>query len=178
MSALIKHMVTDWWLAVKLYRRHVLRVLRMIVVLLLVMMVLASWTTNVSNLYSSSLGLGQAFPRAEKRHIVLAAGIVGLMVSLAGIRDYFVDFLIFLGVLIPPIAGVYIYHALAGIPACRGKLSFSALGAWMGGAGLAMMTSAGWFTLTGVPALDSLFAAVFLYLLATKGRASRLRSQP
>ncbi|WP_417460436.1 hypothetical protein [Kordiimonas sp.] len=141
----------------------------------LVMMVLASWTTNVSNLYSSSLGLGQAFPRLGRAQVVWVAGLVGLLISLAGIRDHFVDFLIFLGVLIPPIAGVYIAHSFAGLPSRGSALSLLAIGAWLGGTCLALVTSMGYINLTFVPALDSFFAAVALYLIFTRGRASTPR---
>ncbi|WP_020399695.1 cytosine permease [Kordiimonas gwangyangensis] len=144
----------------------------------LIMMVLASWTTNVSNLYSSSLGFAQAFPSLGRRTIVIGAGLLGLMVSLAGIRDYFVDFLIFLGVLIPPIAGVYIVHVLARAEGTRRAFSPLAFLAWAMGAGAAFLTSSGVFTLTGIPALDSLGVATVVYWLAIKGRVSMLRLQP
>ena len=144
----------------------------------LIMMVLASWTTNVSNLYSSSLAFAQAFPMLGRRTIVIGAGILGLMVSLAGIRDYFVGFLIFLGVLIPPIAGVYIVHVLARAPVARHAFSPLALAAWAIGGGVAILTSNNIFTLSGISALDSLGVATVIYWLAIKGRASTLRSLP
>ncbi len=71
-------------------------------------MVFASWTTNVNTLYSTSLSVAQLLPNAKDWFLTLLAGIVGTILALAGIMEHFVDFLIMIGIIIPPIAGVYL----------------------------------------------------------------------
>jgi cytosine permease len=73
----------------------------------------ATLKINDWNLYAASLGvvnfadrvLGRRLHRAM---VTLALGLVGSVLSAAGILDSFTDFLILLGVVFPPIAGIMI----------------------------------------------------------------------
>src|SRR5690606_28767652 len=71
----------------------------------LAMIVFATWTSNANNLYSTSLTLASVFTRYEKWKITVVAGVLGTILAAMGVMAYFVDFLVFLGVCIPPIAG-------------------------------------------------------------------------
>lgn len=71
----------------------------------LLMVILAQWTSNDNNLYSASLGVAniKAIP---KWRIALVLGIIATAIAAIGITGFFVPFLVFLGVFIPPIGGV------------------------------------------------------------------------
>ena len=68
---------------------------------------------NDINLYSSSLGLATMinalFNKVSNRNaLVWALGIVGTVLSVVGIINYFTSFLTLLGVAIPPVAGIMV----------------------------------------------------------------------
>lgn len=71
----------------------------------LLMVILAQWTSNDNNLYSASLGVSniKAIPKWK---ISIALGIIATAIAAIGITDFFVPFLVFLGVFIPPIGGI------------------------------------------------------------------------
>ena len=74
----------------------------------LLVLVLATWTTNVSNAYSSGFALlSLTNSKDDKRPLfVLIAGVVGTLLAVFGITNYFNAFLNILSVFIPPIIGV------------------------------------------------------------------------
>lgn len=71
----------------------------------LFMVILAQWTSNDNNLYSASLGISniKAIPKYK---ISLVLGLIATIIGVAGVTDFFVPFLVFLGVFIPPIGGI------------------------------------------------------------------------
>ena len=76
----------------------------------LVALVLATWTTNVTNAYSGGLAVSNLFGFGEDRFRVscAAAGVTGTVLAAAGLLSRFEFFLNILSALIPPIAGVMI----------------------------------------------------------------------
>ncbi len=72
-----------------------------------IVLLLAQWTTNDSNLYSGSLGLAGVVP-FPKPYLVLAMGVLGIAIASIGIENFFVPYLVFLGTFMPPVAGVII----------------------------------------------------------------------
>jgi cytosine permease len=74
-------------------------------------LITATIKINDWNLYSASLGvvnfadqvLGVRFNRAL---VTIGVGVVGTALAAAGILDHFIDFLVTLGVAVPPIAGI------------------------------------------------------------------------
>jgi cytosine permease len=139
----------------------------------LCVIVFAAWTTNSANLYSSSLGLSVIFGRVARWKLCIVAGVVGTAFAVSGIADYFIPFLLLLGITIPPIAGIYVadffivrgqkfaMEDLAVLP----TYSIPAFAAWFLAATFAYITSKGILTATGVPALDSAITAFFVYAL-------------
>ncbi len=74
----------------------------------LVAMILATWTTNVTNGYSAGIALTRMFGFSEDRRWIgtLIAGVIGITVAVAGIT---VDSLYgFMSTITPPIAGVMV----------------------------------------------------------------------
>ncbi|WP_439106185.1 purine-cytosine permease family protein [Congregibacter sp.] len=75
--------------------------------LALAVLVFATWTTNVINLYSTALASRASVPLGDYRSVVIIMGVVGTAAAIVGISDQLIDFLILMGLLVPPIAGVY-----------------------------------------------------------------------
>ena len=76
----------------------------------MLVLILATWTTNVGNAYSAGIAVVNVFKlKDDKRAAVTAiCGIIGILLSLGGIVYYFVDFLSILSYLITPICAVLI----------------------------------------------------------------------
>lgn len=144
----------------------------------LLVLVFATWTTNTGNLYSNSLVLKTIFTRVPQWLIVIVAGALGTLLAVIGITHYFIGFLIFLGISIPPIAGIYIadyffvhkrnyeIRNLKKQPA----IAYPAFIAWFIAAFVAYLTTYELFTLTSIPACDAIVVAFVLYLAEYKFR--------
>ena len=76
----------------------------------LVALVLATWTTNVTNAYSGGLSMSNLFGFGEDRFRIttVIAGALGTVLAAVGLLSRFEAFLNILSALIPPIAGVMI----------------------------------------------------------------------
>lgn len=79
-------------------------------ILALSVLIIATWTTNVMNAYSSGLALNQLlhWPDERRQWATLIAGVLGSALAAAGILNNFMGFLMLLTVTIPPIAGVLV----------------------------------------------------------------------
>ena len=79
-------------------------------ILALSVLIIATWTTNVMNAYSSGLALNQLlhWPPERRRLATVIAGVIGSALAAAGILSSFMSFLMLLTVTIPPIAGVLV----------------------------------------------------------------------
>jgi cytosine permease len=151
----------------------------------LLVLIFATWTTNTGNLYSNALVLKTIFTRVPQWLLVLALGVLGTIMAVAGITQYFIGFLIFLGIAIPPVAGIYIadyffvhkrnyrVERLGTQPA----IAYPAFVAWMLGAGVAYLTTYGYFTLTSIPACDAILVAFVAYLLDNRLMGPARRGQ-
>ena len=74
-----------------------------------IVLILAQWTTNDNNLYSSVLGLSNAingrFPYVRWK-LTLIVGLVSTVISAIGVQKYYMNFLTILTSTIPAVAGV------------------------------------------------------------------------
>ena len=154
----------------------------------LIVMVFATWTTNINNLYSASLSIARMMPRVRDWVITLVSGVIGTLLALAGIMDHFVEFLILLGIIVPPIAGVYLadYFLLREtriaivqsdpVPEFR----WDAMAAWDLGCAVGFVERMSDWSLTSVTAIDTLLMGmVVLWVwsrVQTKAAASASRS--
>jgi cytosine permease len=128
----------------------------------LLVLVLSTWTINAANLYSASLSLTATFPRVPQWKFTLFAGALGALLSVAGILDAFVSFLLLLGAIIPPIAAIYVIDAFRSRHS-QAPVHWPAIVTWFASAGIALLANSGHFTLTTVPALDATLAAILIY---------------
>jgi cytosine permease len=138
----------------------------------MLIVVLTAWSTNSFNLYSATLVGATLRPRQAQWQLSAVAGTVGTVLGLAGISDMLVPYLLWLGILIPPIAGIYLVRewmngraagsATAPPPAWRP----AALLAWLLGSGWAALAPRFGLALTPVPALDSLLVSAAVFALS------------
>ncbi|MFP7493315.1 cytosine permease [Terribacillus saccharophilus] len=140
----------------------------------MLILILAQWTTNDSNLYSSALGFAVIFKRVPKFVLTIIAGAIGTILSILGIYEHFTSFLNFLSVLIPPIGGIYGADYLLNRSKYHFKnldkmknLMFIGMTSWVLSSTIAFMTTPapvgfGLFEITKAPGLDAfLLAFVF-----------------
>lgn len=142
--------------------------------------VAATLKINDWNLYAASLGIvnfvDQVFGRRVNRGVVtLVVGVLGSVLGAAGILDEFTDFLVLLGVVFPPIAGIMVAeYFVARI--WRPELERSRLvgelprtaPTWVP-ASLAIWATAalfGHFVEWGLPSVNSVVVAMVLYIAA------------
>ena len=76
----------------------------------LIALVLATWTTNVTNAYSGGLALSNLLGFDESKFTITTgiAGAIGTLLAAIGLLDAFQGFLSLMSGLIPPLAGVII----------------------------------------------------------------------
>ncbi|MGL4859566.1 MAG: purine-cytosine permease family protein [Enterobacteriaceae bacterium] len=144
----------------------------------IIVLVFAQWTTNSNNLVSASLGLSVAVQWISRPLLVIIMACVGLALAYNGMINNFAQFLSILGVLIAPIAGVYLaqYYLLDASrltltqQTVRGLEPIAAL-SWGLGSLVSLLTSedfAGLFQITTVSALDGVLSAMLAYWLLQK----------
>lgn len=154
----------------------------------LLVIVLATWTSNDKNLYESALSLSTLLPRWQRWQLTAAAGAIGTALATAGIFEHFVELLIFLGITIAPVAGVYLsdfhFERRRYEPdyAAVDNVRWQAFAAWAAGilAGLLTLPRSshgfGVLDMTGIPALDAMLIAATAYIVLRKVLAARVRS--
>ena len=149
-------------------------------VLALGILVFATWTTNTVNLYSTALAARASIPVGRYRSVTVVSGIVGTAAALIGIADNLIDFLVVLGLLVPPIAGVYLCNFFL-----LGRTDFSTarlderppirVNAVVVGIGSGILATWMYFSdlsLTTIAPLDSLVISIVAYLVLEKATGS------
>lgn len=147
----------------------------------ILVLTLAQWTTNTSNLYSASLGFSVVFKKVPKKLITIVAGIFATLLAVLGIYDNFLSFLNIITVFVSPIGGIYTAEYLL---VDRKKFSFEgidrnkswvvrSLAVWVAATLFAFMTTAapdgfGWFQVTTIPALDAIMFAFIVQWISGK----------
>jgi len=145
----------------------------------LLVIILATWTSNDKNLYESALSLATLLPQRERWQLTAIAGAMGTGLAAAGIFEHFIELLIFAGIAIAPIAGVYLAdfqrdpsRFTRDGPNC--SVCWHSFAAWAGGifVGLAALPRSSHglelVRLTSIPALDALLAAALCQWLLVK----------
>ncbi|AJY75192.1 cytosine permease [Paenibacillus beijingensis] len=139
--------------------------------------VLATVKINDFNLYSSSLSITNVIDTLFKKKVnrglvTLIIGLIGTVLSAIGILGKFQGFLVFLGVWIPPVAGIILvdYFILktsrnlldatrpeGKLPASAARINPIALVAWIVG------FLVGYFVQFGIPSITSLLVSSAVY---------------
>ncbi len=135
-----------------------------------------SWILNSLNLYSTTLSIEATVPKLPDTPLIVALGALGTIAAFFNILDVFLTFLFYLAVIFAPVAGViavdYLFVRRSAYhderEAMERPLIPSALVAWVAGAVVALLGASGYFTVTGVAALDAIVVAATVYLLTSR----------
>ena len=149
-----------------------------------ILLLLASWSSNVLCLYSAGLSVATILKRVDLRTILLAAGTAGTALAMLHAQDYLTRYLILLGIALPPIASIYASEALLFRDAfsletlkTESAVSWPAFAAWGGAVAAGYAAYSERASFTGVAALDSILAAFLIYAgLGYARRAAARRS--
>lgn len=138
----------------------------------LAVLVFSTWITNTANLYSATLTLATV-SRTPSWKLTVAGSVVATGLAVGGFMSHFLDFVMTLSIVIPPLASIYVVDFFVvrqqrydvDALAQSGAFGWPALASWALASLVAWMTTfAGW-TLTTQPTLDSLLVALVAYLL-------------
>ena len=132
---------------------------------------LGAWSSNVLCLYSSGLSIATILERFKLRHIIIAIGVIGTAIAFVPAQAYLINYLVLLGVTIPPIGAIYIIDAFfvrrfkMSIEDLDSAVSFrpSAFLAWIGAAVAGYLSNQTGVGVTSIASLDSLIVASVLY---------------
>lgn len=127
-------------------------------------LVLSQWTTNDNNIYYASTSVASVVPRLHRAAIVLAFGSGATLLAVVGVSAHFVQFLLWLGVLIPPVGGVMLAHHFIDMKrqvstVATSPFPFPALVGWLSG------IVAGKLLPFGVASMNAIIVGAFAYLL-------------
>lgn len=136
----------------------------------LIVLILATWTTNTGNAYSAGIAVVNIFKlKDNKRSLAtLICGAVGTLLALLGIIDLFVPFLSILGYAIPPIAGVaiadYWIKGKGNADKWKAKEGVNWLGviSWLAGTAVAAFLP-NFF----IPTINAIVVSMLVYVLLT-----------
>ena len=135
----------------------------------MLVLILATWTTNTGNAYNSGIAICNMFSLKDNMRswMTLLAGVIGTLLSLLGFADAFNNFLNIIAALVPAVAGVAIAdYWIMG----RGRpdlwepfdgVNWIGVVAWLAGAAVGK-----WGTFF-VPTLMGIVVAMVVYCLGT-----------
>lgn len=138
------------------------------------LLLLSSWSSNVLSLYSSSLSINTIAPKLALKSITVFIGALGTLIAFTDVQTYFIDFLILLGISIPPVGAIYCINFWVStetkhLNTDRKSYHWSAIYAWLGGCVFGWFSYQGYITITQIASLDSIvFSSVFYLLFRQK----------
>lgn len=140
-------------------------------ILALSVLIVATWSTNVMNAYSSGLAITQLLHWSDERRklATVLAGVLGCLLAASGILQHFTSFLMLLTIMVPPVAGVLVcdyWIARTYTSTEQQGWKFDGIFAW--GAGVAVMLG---LTHPIKNVLGILLAGVVYFLLARRRSA-------
>ncbi|MAV54200.1 MAG: permease [Gammaproteobacteria bacterium] len=141
-----------------------------------VILVFATWTTNSVNLYSTTLAVAIIKPKIPEWKLTVACGVIGTALAMIGITDYFIGFLEWLGVIVPPVASIYLtdYFVLKQknysltLQDSLPDYDHAAIVAWVIGTASSAFTFVSEFSLSTIPTLDALVITAPIYLICRR----------
>lgn len=131
-------------------------------------LLLAAWSTNISNAYSGGLALKNVFPNFTRKTLTLIAGTIGTIIAAAGIVFKFQDFLSFLSMTVSSVAGImwveyYIIQDRKFI--IRKGINWTAVISWLLGSIICYITT---LLNMGIPPLNSIISSGLSYYILEK----------
>lgn len=151
----------------------------------LVVLIFATWSTNITNLYSATLTLATFMPKTPNWKITIGGAIIATILAVTGVvEQYFIGFLLFLGFGSMPIIGVYVVdfffvkesdYSMDRL-ATVAPIGFPALIAWGLGFAVGYMNEFQIFGVTPLPTVDAMVTAAVSYYALVKLIPSQDRS--
>ncbi len=136
----------------------------------MLVLILATWTTNTGNAYMSGLAACKMFSVKDSKRpfVTMLCGALGIVLAVAGLADFLSTYISILGAVVPPIMGVVIcdYFVI-----CKGKkenwapvrgINWIGILAWMIGGGFALLETLGAVTVFS-SALDGVVLSFAAY---------------
>lgn len=144
-------------------------------VIAMLVLILATWTTNTGNAYMSGLAACKMFNVKDKYRpqVTMAVGVLGIILAIMGLADVLNTYITILGAVVPPIMGIVIgdYWVI-----CKGKkelwkpqrgVNWVGIIAWICGGGFAICETIPVFTVFS-PALDGVIISFVVYIVLYK----------
>ncbi|MDG1172234.1 MAG: cytosine permease [Polaribacter sp.] len=127
-------------------------------------LILATWTSNVINIYSSGLAFNNLFNRGDENRskTTLIVGAFGILLAALGVLSHFMSFISLLTITITPIAGVMIsdYFISQTYKEEAQKINWKGIFSWMSGVILMLSMSSEIKNIMGI-----ISAAIVYYIL-------------
>lgn len=136
------------------------------------LLLLGSWSSNVLSLYSSALSFSTIVAHVPLWKIIVAIGTVGTGLAFLDIQEYLVDFLLLLGISIPPVAAIYVIEVLINrksncdIEGLKSEpaINKAAFFAWGSAILMGFLAQNSVFSITTIAAMDTIVISAFIYL--------------
>jgi len=127
-------------------------------------LILATWTSNVINIYSSGLAFNNLFNRGNENRskTTLIVGVFGILLAALGVLSHFMSFISLLTITITPIAGVMIsdYFISHTYKENAQKINWKGIFSWMSGVILMLSMTSEIKNIIGI-----ISAAIVYYIL-------------
>ena len=127
-------------------------------------LILATWTSNVINIYSSGLAFNNLFNRGNENRskTTLIVGVFGILLAALGVLSHFMSFISLLTITITPIAGVMIsdYFISQTYKENAQKINWKGIFSWMSGVILMLSMTSEIKNIIGI-----ISAAIVYYIL-------------
>ncbi len=133
---------------------------------------LGAWSSNVLCLYSAGLSVATLLTNARLAVIVIALGVIGTAIAFVPAQSYLIDFLVLLGIAIPPIGAIYICESIfirkfdmdTDVLTAEPGISWPAMISWLAAIGMGYMSESGVLGLSYIGSIDSLITSALVYL--------------
>ncbi|SFT64708.1 cytosine permease [Halomonas saccharevitans] len=150
-----------------------------------ILLIFACITGNAGNMFQGTLVVSTLFSAFAKWKITVALGVLAAVVGSMDIMGWFIPFLLFLGIATPPVCGIYIADYLVnrrkGFDEARldsdAAIKPRTFVAWGVASFVGFCTVNGWFTLSGIPSVDSILVAFLGYVLLSRVGAGKSAAQ-
>ena len=136
----------------------------------MVVLIIATWTTNTTNAYTGGLAIMKIFNLKDDRRpwVTMACGLLGTALAMVGIMEAFQGIIATLGGILPPVAGVLIADYWIVGKAKKENFCNIPNVNWIGILSWAAGATVGLFFSFFSPALDGIVVAIILYTVLTK----------
>ena len=146
----------------------------------LILLILNVWTTQDNTIYAFSIAASNMFRTKKRTLFVLGGATLALVLSLGGIYEGMINYLIFLGTVIPPVGGIIMadfWMRYGGhfppLDAPLPAFNWAGVIAYVAAAATAFLTGQVGF---GIPPLNGIIAAAVLYTILTRSLPAQTRS--